>query len=351
MKSKPELLTTFLIAIVTLWVTTAETRGTAVDIYFTHPYGGIHKRDSNGQVSAVLPNIGRCTGLEFDEHGNLYFGMFYDDRHKIDLMRMSPEQQLTNLGNIVSVGAVTLSFGIDLTISDAGDVYFTHPYGGVHKIDSGGQITTVLSDVGEVASMEFYDNENLYFGKLYDNNHKIDLMSMSPSQQVDNLGNIIEVGKVTFSFDIDIAVSKIGEVYFTHPYGGIYKMDVTGHVSVVLPDVGRCTGLEFDDYGNLYFGEFYDDRHKIDLMRMSPDQQVINLGNIIEVGTTTLRWDADIAVIPEPASVVLVALGYLALIRKPRNIYFSRCPKSVEQPDSQVSCERRSVSALPEVRM
>lgn len=326
MKNKAELFITTLVAIITL-IATPDARGTAVDVYFTHPYGGIYKRDAGGQVSVVLPNVGRCTGLEFDDDGNLYFGMFYDGRHKIDLMRISPDQQVTNLGNIIEVREVTLSFGIDLAIGDREEVYFTHPYGGVHKIESSGQISTVLSEVGEVASMEFYDNENLYFGKLYDHNHKIDLMSMSPEQQVANLGTIIEVGEVTLSFDIDIAVSEIGEVYFTHPYGGIYKTDVTGNVSAVLPDVGRCTGLEFDDYGNLYFGEFYDDRHKIDLMRMSPDQQVINLGNIIEVGTTTLRWDADLAVIPEPATVLLVALGCLALVRKPLKYLFFNLPK------------------------
>jgi hypothetical protein len=321
MKSKPVLLTRILIAIVTLFVTFEETKGNTVDVYFTHPYGGIHKRDANGQVSTVLSNVGRCTGLEFDDNGNLYFGKFYDANHKIDLIRMSPDQQVSNLGNIIEVGSVTLSFSIDLAIGDTGDVYFTHPYGGIHKIDSSGQISTLLSDVGEVTSIEFDANKNLYFSELYDYNHKIDLLSMSPDQQVTNLGNIIEVGGVGLSFDIDLAVNKIGEVYFTHPYGGIHKMDTGGHVITVLPNIGRCTGLEFDGYGNLYFGMFYDDRHKIDLMRMSPEQQLTNLGNIVNVGAVTLRWDADIAVIPEPATILLVGFGFLALVRRPQNSF------------------------------
>jgi hypothetical protein len=327
MKIKPEWLTTNLAVIIIFLVTTPETRGTAVDIYFTHPYGGIHKRDANGDVSTVLTNVGRCTGLEFDDYGNLYFGKFYDDRHKIDLMRMSPDQQVSNLGNIIEVGSVTLSFGIDLAIGDTGDVYFTHPYGGIHKIDSSGQISILLSDVGEVTSMEFDANKNLYFSELYDYNHKIDLLSMAPVQQVTNLGNIIEVGEVGLSFDIDLAVNKIGEVYFTHPYGGIHKVDTGGHVITVLPNIGRCTGLEFDEYGNLYFGMFYDDRHKIDLMRMSPEQQLTNLGNIVNVGAVTLRWDADIAVIPEPATILLVGFGCLALVRRPPKYLFFNLPK------------------------
>jgi len=331
MKNKAELFITTLVAIITL-IATPDARGTAVDVYFTHPYGGIYKRDAGGQVSVVLPNVGRCTGLEFDDCGNLYFGRFYDSYHKIDLMRMSPDQQVTDLGNIIEVGGVTLSFGIDLSINQTGEVYFTHPYGGIYKMDLDGQISTALPNVGEVVSMEFDDNENLYFGKLYDTNHKIDLIKMSPEHQLANLGNIIEVGEVTLTFDIDIAVSKAGEVYFTHPYGGIHKMDIAGQVSSVLPDIGRCTGLEFDDYGNLYFGMFYDNRHKIDLMRMSPEQQVTNLGSIIEVGTVTLRWDADVAVIPEPATVLLVGFGCLAVMRKSqKHRFFLRCLKNREQ--------------------
>jgi len=86
----------------------------------------------------------------------------------------------------------------------------------------------------------------------------------------------------------------------------------------VISGVGRCTGLAFDDAENLYFGTFYDDRHKIDLMKMTPQGQVTNLGNIVQLGPVELRWHGDIAVVPEPAGISLLALGGLALLKTRR---------------------------------
>ncbi len=297
MKKQIELLTASLTLMAILYVATQKAQGVSSDTYFTHPYGGINKMDSTGQISAVLPNVGRATGLAFDNSGDLYFGKFYDDGHKIDLMKLSPKQELTNLGTIVEVGTFVHKWDIDLAVNDNGEVYFTHPYGGIWRVDATGQVSVGVPDVGTATGLIFDDDGNSYFGERYD--HTIDLKKAT-GEDVTNLGRIVEVGPVVLRMKIDLAVNDMGEVYFNHPYGGIHKMDSTGQIRTVLPDVGRATGLAFDNDGNLYFGKFYYDYHKLDLMKMSPDQRLTNLGMIIEVGPTRLTWNIDIAVISEP---------------------------------------------------
>jgi hypothetical protein len=78
------------IVVLIVCAVTAACFATTTEVYFTHPYGGIHKIDVSGIVTAVLPNIGRCTGLESDGQGNLFFGRFTQDLHKIDLMMTTP---------------------------------------------------------------------------------------------------------------------------------------------------------------------------------------------------------------------------------------------------------------------
>jgi len=306
------------IVILIVCTVTAACFATTTEVYFTHPYGGIHKIDVSGAVSAVLPNIGRCTGLESDGQGNLFFGRFTQDLHRIDLMVMTQDLRVTDLGRIIDVGAVTHSVDIDIAVSKAYEVYFSHPDGGVRKMNAAGTIDTLLPYVGEVVSLELWHDDSLYFSRYYDDRHKCDLLVASPEQPLANWGDIIEVTTVLLAFDIDLAINTAGDVYFTHPYGGIYMRTTGGQIRTVLPDVGRCTGLAFDGAENLYFGMFYDDRHKIDLMKMTPQGQVTNLGNIVRLGPVELRWHGDIAVVPEPAGISLLALGGLALLKTRR---------------------------------
>jgi hypothetical protein len=42
------------------------------------------------------------------------------------------------------------------------------------------------------------------------------------------------------------------------------------------------------------------------------------LGNIVQLGPVELRWHGDIAVVPEPAGISLLALGGLALLKTRR---------------------------------
>ena len=236
-------------------------------------------------------------------------------------MMMSPDQQLRNLGKIVEVGSVVLSVDTDMAASKEGDIYFTHPSGGVFKKGSTPGISVVLPDVGVVGSLEFGNDRNLYLSRYYDDFHRSDLLMMPSDDPLVDLGDIVQVTSITHAFDIDLAVNAAGDVYFTHPYGGIHMMSPGGQVSTVLPDVGRCTGLTFGENGNLYFGRWYDDLHRINLMMMSPDRNLTDLGIIVQIGSVVLRWDEDIAVIPEPITLLLLGLGGLALRRTRRMIH------------------------------
>lgn len=304
--------------LVTACVVVSTVFGGTMEVFLTHPYGGIHKIDSSGVLRPVLADIGRCTGLEFDREGNLFFGRFDASRHAVNLMMMSPDRIVTNLGLIIQVGSVTHAVDIDIAVNRPDEIFFSHPDGGIRKLDPGVAMEIILPQIGELASLELGCDDNLYMSRYYNDRHRCDLLVSSSGRDVADWGDIIAVGAVTLAFDVDLAIDASGDVYFTHPYGGIYKRTSEGQIQTVLGDVGRCTGLAFDNSENLYLGAFRDDRHRIELFKMSPEGQVSNLGNIVHLGPVSLRWHGDIAVIPEPGTFVLLGLGGLGLLRKRR---------------------------------
>ena len=194
------------------------------------------------------------------------------------------------------------------------DAYYNHPRGGIYKVDSSGEVSSVLSD--SPTGLTFDGDGNLYYVTY--GRYKGDLMMMSPDQQVTYLATIFDDPDSIYvkAWNIDVAVNSSGEVYYNHPRGGICKVDSFGEVSSVLPD--SATGLTFDGDGNLYYVTY--GRYKGDLMMMSPDQQVTYLATIFDDPDSIYvkAWNIDVATIPEPTTLSILTLGVLSLLRTRR---------------------------------
>ena len=159
---------------------------TILDTYYNHPRGGIYKVGSSGVVSSVLSDS--ATGLDVGMEQYLYFSEF--SRYKGDLMMMSPDKQVAHLATIYDdpdpIGLK--AWNIDIAVNNSGEIYYNHPRGGIYKVDSSGEVSSVLSD--SATGLTFDGNGNLFYCRY--SRYKGYLVMMSSDQQIKYLATIYD---------------------------------------------------------------------------------------------------------------------------------------------------------------
>lgn len=266
-----------------------------MSILFTHPRGGIYEINPVTEEISLLVNYnGYATDLIFDDE-NLYFVPY--SKRIAELMTWSPDDEVSTVERVhedYDPWGIR-PWDIDLAINN-GDIYYTHPRGGIYKINLAGEINPVLTDIGFATNIVFDDNENLYFVEY--SRRMGELNILSPDNEIIKTMTIFEdydpMGLRAWNMDLAI---KDKDIYFAHPRGGIYKLNLDSkEISPVVTGVGSVTDLVFDDDGNLYFVEY--SRYVGKLSVLSPDGEIDTVGTIFEdYDPLGIRpWDIDLAV-------------------------------------------------------
>jgi sugar lactone lactonase YvrE len=278
---------------------------TYADTIYVSSDGTIEKFDSNGNQSTFASLNNLPSGFAFDRNGNLYAttkaarqgtpGGIY----KLD--SSGNQSTFADMNN--------LSSGI--AFDRNGNLYVSSRDGTIEKFDSSGNRSTFVSCSNQPYGLAFNGSNNLYAAITYNNTiEKFD---------TNGNGSIFASGVSA----MDLAFDASGNLYATTGSETIVKFDSNGNSTLFAsgwnnpwPIIPSLNGLAFDSSGYLYVvvdegdGTIY----KFD-----------SSGNRSTFASGLMRpWGIAVWV-PEPASIVLLTFGGLALLGQRRN---QRNPKS-----------------------
>jgi|GEM_PF-4280291 len=175
---------------------------------------------------------------------------------------------------------------------DVWEVYYNHPGGGIYKVNASGEVGCVVQ-TGKVTGLDFDDAGNLYFCTY--GRYKGELYRLSPDQELAHVATLFDDTEpiVYRLWDIDITVDEEGWIYYNHPRGGVYHVDVMGSNGPLAE--GMFTGLDMGPDGGLYMSMYNSARG--DLYVLSEDGVLSHASEIFyDTRAQLLAWNIDILV-------------------------------------------------------
>lgn len=316
----------------------SQTSGTTV--YFTcyndsENGSGVGKFKPDGSIDWPAV-INTPYGMTADAAGNVYFGLVDNEFQNFSLRKLTSAGQVVDLGSLTQFEpgtGVSGTWSLDLALSPAGDLYFTHCADpelgtGISKrnLSGNGEIVPMITTTDPPSGLAFDRQGNFFYTVVtHTTVYEYHLMKVAPGANPADLGVIMRVGCGWIDWSMDLAVSEKGEVYFNHwncsyRHTGISKMRTDGTIENVLlyDDAIGATeapvGLAFDRDGNLYFGSMNHD-HQYDLRRLNTNGTVTDFGRIINQYQMYF-WSFDLAI---PTSAIsLISPNGGEVLRKPK---------------------------------
>jgi sugar lactone lactonase YvrE len=266
--------------------------------------GTIEKLNSSGQKSPFASVLGSYF-LTCDSSGNLY--ATNDEHYRID--KYNPSGSRSTFASWTSPRSPN-----GLAFDNSGHLYTTVVNGNlasddtIEKVDSSGNKTTFVSGLNEPFGLVFNGSNCFY---------TLDGLDAS-ILKIDMSGNVSTFASAP-SGPWGLACDSSGNLYATSgseipDNSTIVKYDSSGHMSIFASGLSAPMGLAFGSNNNLYATD-------VDWSAEPGSSGIIlkfdSSGNRSVFATGLDDVPAGIAVyVPEPASMVILALGGLALRRK-----------------------------------
>jgi hypothetical protein len=205
--------------------------------------------------------LGAPYGIAAGPAGELYVA----DPDSLRLLRVAPNGQITVLGSFTSTGELPVGVAVDGTgdvLVSTVDTGFTH--GRIVRF-SGNQRSPFASDLESGAGITIGPDGDVWVidpvaGLL----RRYDPVG-GPKGSVDlsALNNL--------AFEMDLAFSPAGDLYFSNAYDAIYKI-VSGVPQLVYQASPYLEGIAFDKDGYLYVGNGFEGR----VILLDPSLQLVN---------------------------------------------------------------------------
>lgn len=280
------------------------------------------------QYYCMVPNMGR---LASDPNGNLYTGYEPDGRvRKIDIHRNVIEigAPLSDPDGVVydAVGGFSGAPG-SVLVGAGNEVWAIHPDNSMARIFG-------PEHMGQGRNIQALDFD--YLGRL--------LLVDGTGLLRASGGTVEMVAPTPWHWAYDLTVSDSGAIVVGGGWGMMY-CDPEGQMTGVSWDPDYVTGLTIDSVGNLYVADVQSSQ----LLQITPGGQrtVIAVGFAVE-SPKFLEWGADDAlylgdfnastiyrIVPEPATMILLGLGGVALIRRRSVGQFVAHHMHVDTPEPQ----------------
>lgn len=161
----------------------------------------------------------------------------------------------------------------------------------------------LVNGIGEPCALEYDRQGNLYIGTdTRDSSGAYALYEYTADRELINRGYIIRPQYRANTWNLDLAISNSGEVYFTHLVDktrgtGVSKINAKGEITLVVDNIGEPSALEFDSKGNLYIGT--DTRNPegvYAIYKLMPTGKLTNLGRVMDPFYTAGTWSFDLAI-------------------------------------------------------
>ncbi len=286
----------------------------AAPLYYEAASAGSNSTDNlyavnaDGSYNPVITNIpSYISQMAFDPSGNLYALGWYPSNV---LYKITPSGSVSTFATPPGNGA---DWG--MACDTAGNVYVADNSanaGTIIKYSPNGAPSTFATGLGggvELGSMVFDGSGNLFVSKAFTSGSptQADIYRITPG------GTVSTYATVACHEALGLAFDKAGNLYADGDYAldpwVIYKITSDGGVSTFATGLCEPEGLVIDPSGNLYCTNWPDNIDKI-----TPDKSV-SLFNSLP-GPAGIAMAGDFVITPEPATLSLLALGGLALIRR-----------------------------------
>lgn len=241
---------------------------------------------TNGVPSTFATGFGTVgTGLALDKAGNLFVG----DYGNGVIWEFTP-------GGVKSTFA-TLNHAAQLAFDSAGNLYAsTGVNGTIMQYAPSGVGSLFASGLNFANGIAFDPAGNLYVSEIQGNR----ITKITPGGAKSTFASV--------SWPLVLAFDSQSNLYaVSHDTNSIVKITPGGVKSVFASGLDSPIGLAFDSVGNLFVTNTgYDS-----LMKFTPD----GVGSVY--ATTGLSYPCSLAIVtPEPATLSLLAVGALALLRR-----------------------------------
>ncbi|MGD0784427.1 MAG: PEP-CTERM sorting domain-containing protein [Sedimentisphaerales bacterium] len=265
----------------------------ADDIYissFNGPYNGaIYKYDSSGNKTIFASGLMNPWGLAADKSDNIYTTKIDGHIYKYDIN-----------GNMSTYATGILSCS-SLTFDKNDNLYITCDINGeglVYKIDSSGKGNAFVTGLGHhPQGLAFDNNNNLYVAVVVN--------GIGTIEKFDSNGN-----RTTFASGLTnprgLMFDSTTSSLYAAEQNNIAIYDLIGNTSSsITVDGGWPWGMAFDSSRNLFVA----------------DHEMGNIYKIDPSGNRTifdsgLEGPYSIVIIPEPATLLLIGLGAVAMRKK-----------------------------------
>ena len=270
----------------------------ADNIYASCFYSGtVEKFDSSGNKTTVASEIDGPLGIVFDSSGNLY----------VSSLNGGMIEKFDPSGNRSTFATVEWPRG--LAFDNSGNLYVSRrEQDGIKKIDPSGNISIFSSRGNE--GLAFDNSGNLYACSI----QYTEIEKINPSGNRTLFYNLA-ADNSEFPLDFPTGIAFDGNRYLyvsmSVPDGTIQKFDTLLHKRTTFASGLYCpTGLAFDSSGNLYAGVFGEGDNGT-ILKFDPSGN----SSVFATGLYGVYYITAESV-PEPASLFLLTLGGLTVLRK-----------------------------------
>lgn len=283
------------------------------------------------------------SGMTFDAHGNLYLSQWGDyNSNEGVIYRISPDRSATKWSDGLGtprrmVWSGGTAYGEYLYVTDATSR-------NIARIDLDGNVSTFVS-VSAMPHSLILDRTGDYGGFMYTatrgQDHTYRITTGGTATMFSNFPNTVPGGPMDMDFDPGTDYGGLMYMATDCPYdpelSGLFALDTSGNAAKFAPDIVTASNVEIDP-SILFGGELFVsgktdyDQPYYSLWRVDPTGEATIFADG-PIGTFTFGPDGAMYVpeyseleqmvvisriTPEPATILLLGLGGLALLRRRR---------------------------------